>query len=239
LLYGHWENGDSMTPLLFLALTAFLGLHSPSQDASPWIKQRATVTLTYFDSFGHSAGDCEVKEFTSFNEGDATDYGRYFTAMVGKNIPFGKSYRVTLSCDQRGMFGPLWASVEKPDQLIILSSFWAHGDGSRGGDYNTGFDPRLTISVTPIKDTHLSGRLWMKLMGVYMNQTELAHVDPKSGSAQFFMVFPGRFVLLVLDDNKLVCTKQMDLLSGDATLKISISSSGCRIDQQLAIREVD
>jgi hypothetical protein len=73
----------------------------------------------------------------------------------------------------------------------------------------------------------LSDRAWAKIVGVYIDKAEEAQIDPNSRTAGFFSIVPGKYLALLLDGEKLLCTKQIIFRREHAHLTLSLSADGC------------
>src|SRR5579864_6191134 len=194
-------------------------------------KQSATVTLSLFTSFGEPIAACHVEGFLSFNEGDRTEYGSRFHGLTGTGIPFGKTYRAILRCRGEGVFGPFWVSVQRTHAFVVLGVWSRPGHG----DYYTGAEPRLTVYVvgSPVPKNQ---QQWIKIVGEYSDEQEVDEVSFDSHSARFYNFFPGRFLLLLVTADKLLCDKQVDLLGPGARLQLLVSRNGCTVKTLAAVK---
>lgn len=221
-----------MKYLLCYALVLFFAGLVTNQDSRTGRVKSATVTVVFFDSFGKAQPDCRVHGFKAFTETDKREYGARFDGMIGKGIPFGRTYRVILSCTNQRLIGPFWVSVRRADQFLVLSQ-WEHQ-----GDYETGEIPRLTVSVSSESNHKLLDSGWVKIVGLYSNGQELDRIDPQSRSARFYDVTPGRLLVIVIAGDKLACTQQIDVLGPEARLDLSLSEHGCEARGQNAVSVV-
>lgn len=183
-------------------------------------KQSATVTLSLFTSFGEPIAACNVEGFLSFNEGDKTEYRGRFHGLTGVGIPFGKVYRAILKCAKGRFWGPYWISVERTDEFVALGDWYHHGD------YYTGAEPRLTVYVMG-SSVPKTVQQWIKIVGEYSGEQEVDKISSRSHSAQFYNIFPGRFLILLLSDHGLLCSNQVDLLAPKARIELSVVPRGC------------
>lgn len=213
-------------------MLASVGLVASSISGQP--RRSATVTLSLFSSFGEPIAACHVEGFLSFNEGDKTEYRSRFHGLTGTGIPFGKTYRAILRCEQGGILGPFWISVQRTHAFVVLG-VWSHPGH---GDYYTGAEPRLTVYVagSPVPKTE---QQWIKIVGEYSDEHEVDDVSVDSHSARFYNFFPGRFLLLLVAADKLLCDKQVDLLGPGARLQLSVSPSGCTVKALAAVKAVE
>jgi hypothetical protein len=191
----------------------------------------ATVTFLVFDSFGRPQSDCHILEFVSLDDERNPDYVAHFSGAVGRNIPYGSTYRVHAKCADERSGGTFLVTVNKSDTLLVLAS-WLNL-----GDYVTGPSPRLTIRIRSNNETKLAEKTWIKIVGVYVDRMEVARVSP-SGTAGFFDVVPGKYLMLLFGDG-LVCTKEIEFLKAPADLELSISAESCKVQSQSAVRAED
>lgn len=214
------------TALCSLIFILLLGLPLIAGQSAP---QVAAVRISLSDSYGQIERACSVKGFTSFDEGERPDYASHFAGLVGQDVPFGQRFRVILQCAGNQVFGPFWVAVDRPDKFIPLAS-WSHR-----GDYFTGAEPRLTVSVLgrPLPQTSES---WVKLVGVYLDDQEVDQVDPRSGSARFYDPVPGRYLVLLLRGGDAVCTEQIDILGPGARMSLSPLSNDCKLTNPVNLR---
>ncbi len=222
-----------MTLLACGFLTLLLGVWIPL-GAGPNPPQKfATVTLSVLSSLGQSQAGCHLLEFVLLDDGANADYKSRFDGLVGKNIPFGYSYRVSVKCTDPGAGGSFWIPVLRSDQFVVLSS-WPHL-----GDYFTGDEPRLTVSVSRHSGAQTLGQAWVKVIGVYVDGREVDKLDSQSGATRFYHLEPGRFLVLLLTGERVLCTKQIDVLGPEARLELSLSGQGCKAEGLSSVKVVD
>lgn len=213
--------------LAMMGLICIVGVTQPTISANAQSEKSATVTISFFSSFGRPITGCDVADFKSFNDPDKSNYANRFHGLTASGIPFGRTYRVILKCQtvaaytpfSKGLFGPYWVSVNRAEEFIPLDAWLrrTHGD----------YYPHLAAYV--VDDRPSSGQLWIRLIGDYSGDMEVSHVDPKSASAHFYNFEPGRFLLLLFDGDKLVCNNQIDLLGPDGQIRLFVSPSGCTV----------
>jgi len=211
---------------------ASVGLAAGSTSGQP--RRSATVTLSLFSSFGEPIAACHVQGFLSFNDGDKTEYRARFHGLTGTGIPFGKTYRAILKCERERVLGPFWVSVQRTHAFVVLG-VWSHPGH---GDYYTGAEPRLTVYVidSPVSKTE---QQWIRIVGEYSDEQEVDEVSVDSHSARFYNFFPGRFLLLLVTADKLLCDKQVDLLGPGARLQLLVSRNGCTVKTLAAVKAVE
>jgi hypothetical protein len=181
-----------------------------------------TVTIRFVDYFGAPWPDCHVEEFTStFGKDVGSDYASRFRGLTGRNIPFNLGYRVVVQCAKPDYPSfPFSVDVTR-DRAFIVVSDWMHR-----GDYETGSDPRLAVSVVPRPPE--VGQAWVKLLGVYMDHSASDGVDPETGEARFhWMIVPGTYMVLLFTPDKLVCAKEIELLEPHGRLELEPTPNGC------------
>jgi hypothetical protein len=191
----------------------------------------AQVTLRFVDSFGNPQEGCRVVEFSSMDDDAKVDYSKSFDGLVGEKIPYGNRYKVFVKCLGEKSRVATVVSVGRPEEFIVLSE-WLHL-----GDYVT--HERISISVQSKSGKQLSNDVWVKLVGIYLDNSELDRIDPQSHSAKFYDIPPGRYIVLVMDGEKLACTKQIDFLEAGARLDISLMEHGCKVEEASSVRVID
>lgn len=216
------------TIALFAPLAAF-----DHQD-----RKIATVTLTILDSRGNRQTKCRLLAFTLLSDGGNTDiantdYQDRFLGLVGTNIPFGYRYEINIRCGDAGVRGTFLASVERPDQFIVLSG-WPNL-----GDYVTGPDPRLKVTIHGLPDGRMEPKTWVKLSGVYLDVSEVDKVHEGTDSADFFSVVPGKYMLLVLKGQYVTCARQIDFLEAHAQLDVSVGAHACTAKPSGGVKVLD
>lgn len=190
------------------------------------MRKTATVTLSVLDSFGHPRSDCHVVQFSSDEPFRKAEYKNKFTKYAGANIPYA-IYTLLLRCDDGQTLGPKYITVGRPKNFFVISQ-WRHF-----GDWVTGPDPRLAISVETDSETKLSGQAWVKVVGVYVDSAEIDEVNPQTHTASFYDVVPGRYLVLLLDGDKIICTQPVEYSAdpeSHAKLKLSASLGGCKVE---------
>jgi len=192
----------------------------------------ASVRISVFDSFGQELRDCSVlyfieglhvTEFGTVNSDERWDHAAQFSGLSGRGIPFG-IYRLTTTCGDDDFRGSEWVQVRAPEVEVMLA-FWPHK-----GDYQTGSDPRLTVSYG---GGTRGGALWAKAVGVFVDRAETVRLDPSTGKARFFSLLPARYLVLILEEGRLRCASQVDLLDTPAALEVKadcgfVSASNAR-----------
>jgi hypothetical protein len=168
-----------------------------------------------------------VSEFLSTADPTAIDYSDKFEGLVGRKIPvmgIYRPFRLHVHCSD-GSSGPYFVSVSQAETFALVGG-WAHL-----GDYVTGPEARLTISLASPLSEELSHVMWVKTVGVYLDTSETERIDPQSNSAAFYTVVPGRYILFILTGNRVICMKQVMLQGPHARLKLSISEQSCKVDE--------
>jgi hypothetical protein len=201
-------------------------------DTGPKI---GTVILSVLDSFGRPRSDCHVTRFFSDAPFAKADYKNKFTKYVGEKIPYGL-YTLFMRCDDGEPLGPVYVDVSRPQEFVVI------GEWRNMGDWVTGPEPRLAVSVETDPETHLSDHAWVKVVGVYVSSAEVDTISPQTHVATFYRIVPGRYLVVLLDDDKIVCTKAVEFLQefqADAKMKLSVSAAGCKVDGLGSIRPLD
>jgi len=201
--------------LLVALAFATLSAHSVAKGSR---STSATVSLSILDSFGKQRQDCHVIEFSSSYPYHKAELKARFSGYTATEIPFGW-YRIRLRCDDLQHLGPEYVYVERNQEFFVVSQ-WRHF-----GDYVTG--PRLAVNLETAPDVQLSKQAWIRAVGIYTKESEVSKIDPASHSASFYDIVPGRYLLLLLDGEQIVCSKPVDFLESDAKLSLSISTEGC------------
>jgi hypothetical protein len=194
-----------------------------------------TVTLSVLDSFGHARSDCHVTQFASEEPFKNAEYKNNFKKYSGENIPYAV-YTLFLRCDDGKPLGPIYVDLSRPQEFVVV------GRWRNMGDWVTGPDPRLAVSVETDAETHLSDRAWVKVVGVYVDSAEVDEVNPQTHVAGFYKIVPGRYLVILLDSDRVICTKAVEFLQElqpHAKMKVSVSASGCKVDGLGSIRPLD
>jgi hypothetical protein len=215
-----------MTKLLcwlqILSLGALNAMAAPRDTA----QKAATITLSVLDSFGHPRLDCHVVQFSSDAPFKKAEYKNRFSKYVGTNIPYAFVYTLLLRCHDGQTLGPKYITVGRPKEFFVIGQ-WQHF-----GDWVTGPDPRLAISVETDAETKLSGQAWVKVVGVYVDSVEVDEVDAQTHMASFYEIVPGRYLVMILDGDKIICTAPVEYSAepeSHAKIKLSVSLGGCQI----------
>ncbi len=194
-----------------------------------------TVNLSVLDSFGHPRSDCHVTRFFSEAPHKKADYKNNFARYVGEKIPYA-GYTLFLRCDDEKPLGPIYVDVSRLQQFVVI------GGWRNMGDWVTGPDPRLSVSVETDAGSRISDRAWVKVVGVYVDSAEVDEVNPQTHLAGFYKIVPGRYIVILLDDDKIVCTKTVEFLQEfqpHAKMKMSVSADGCKVDGLGSTRPFD
>jgi hypothetical protein len=216
----------------FCFLSLLLGSWSETDLWSQESEKRATVTMSVFDSFGVAQSGCHVLGFVSFNGDDHSDYKTRFGGLVGQNIPFGGNYRVDIRCADERAKGSFVVAVDRQDEFIVIGT-WMHL-----GDYETGQTPRLTVTLGNSSSESSSGS-WIKIVGVYSGRQEVARLDTQSHSVRFYAIEPGRYLMLLVSRENLLCTRQLDILGAEAKMTVSVSGPSCKTGDLSSVRMVN
>ena len=215
--------------ILALVTSACFGI--PDDPAT----KTGTVNLSVLDSFGGPRSDCHVTRFSSDTPFEKAEYKNNFAKYVGQKIPYAV-YTLFLRCDDGKPIGPVYVDVSRPREFIVI------GEWGNMGDWVTGPDPRLAVSVETAAGTHLSDRAWIKAVGVYVDSAEVDELNPQTHLAGFYRIVPGRYIVILLDDDKIVCTKAVEFLQEfqpHAKMKMSVSAAGCKVDGLGSTRPLD
>ena len=217
--------------LQVLALVASTSVAAPTDAAL----KTGTVTLSVLDSFGRPRSDCHVTRFFSDAPYDKAEHKNKFDKYVGQKIPFA-AYTLFLGCDDGEHLGPVYVDVSRPQEFVVVGR-WRHM-----GDWVTGSEPRLAVSVETDAEAHLSDQAWVKVVGVYVDSAEVDKINPQTHTADFYAIFPGRYLVLLLDGDKIICTRAVEFLpefQSHTKMKVSVSSAGCKVDGLGTIRSLD
>lgn len=191
----------------------------------------ATVAITPLDSFGRVQSNCRVQFFVQAEHvaesgggrGTEWDYATRFDGLVGRGVPFGRYY-TAVTCDPGSWGGGDWVSVSARETFLVLA-FWHHK-----GDYHTGSEPRLTVSYSA---NGVAKVPWAKVVGAYLDFAETARVDPATGKAGFYYLSPGKYLLLILEEEKVTCVKELDFLHSPAAIDLG---PGCAVESLANVR---
>ncbi len=223
------KNVTVWLQVLTLVASTYFGIPT---DTAPKI---GTVTLSVLDSFGRPRSDCHVTRFFSDAPYEKAEYKNKFAKYVGEKIPYA-AYTLFLRCDDGKPLGPVYVDVSRPQEFVVI------GRWRNIGDWVTGPDPRLSVGVETDSETHLSDRAWVKVVGVYVDSAEVDEVNPHTHLAGFYRIVPGRYIVVLLDGDKIVCTKAVEFLQEfqpHAKMKMSVSAAGCKVDGLGSTRPLD
>jgi hypothetical protein len=201
-------------------------------DTAP---KTGTVTLSVLDSFGRPRSDCHVTRFFSAAPYEKAEFKNKFAKYLGEKIPYA-AYTLFLRCDDGKPIGPVYVDVHRPQEFIVI------GEWRNMGDWVTGLDPRLAVSVETDAETHLSEQAWVKVVGVYVNSAEVDEVSPQTHLAAFYRIVPGRYLVVLLDADRIICSKAVEFLQefqSHAKMKLTVSNTGCKVDGLGSIRALD
>jgi hypothetical protein len=194
-----------------------------------------TVTLSVLDSFGLPRSDCHVTRFFSEAPYKKAEYKNKFAKYVGEKIPYA-GYTLFLRCDDGKPLGPVYVDVRRPQEFVVI------GRWRNMGDFVTGTDPRLAVSVETDAETHLSDHAWVKVVGVYIDNAEVDQLNPQTHEASFYEIVPGRYLVLLLDGNKIICTRPIEFageFQSHAKMKLSVAAGSCKVDGLGSVRPVE
>jgi len=110
------------------------------------------------------------------------------------------------------------------------------------GDWVTGPEPRLAISVDTNSEIHLSEQAWIKVVGVYVDSAEVGKINSQTHTADLYNVIPGTYLVVLLDADKIICTKAVEFsqeFQAHARMKVSVTASGCMVDGLGSMRSLD
>ena len=210
---------------LFIASIGFAAPPDKPQKTS-------TVSLSVLDSFGHPRSDCRVWHLSSEAPFAKADYSGRFSKYVGENIPYGY-YTLFLKCDDGLTMGPKYLRVGRAQEFFVV------GQWRNIGDWVTGPDPRLAISVETNAGVPLTDHAWVKIVGVYIDSAEVDKLNSETHMADFYEIVPGRYLVTLLDQDRIICTLPFEYLAqldGHARMKLTVSTGGCKADGMDSIR---
>lgn len=107
------------------------------------------------------------------------------------------------------------------------------------GDYETGPAPRLTISINTSSRVRLADNSWIKLVGMYVDSSEIDRIEARNRSASFYEIVPGRYVLLVLEGEKLACARPIEIVELPARIELSLSANECSAGAGSGVKRLD
>lgn len=195
-------------------------------------QKTSTVSLSVLDSFGHQRPDCHVWHLSSDAPFAKADYSSRFSKYIGEKIPYGY-YTLLLKCDDRLTMGPKYLSVAHPQEFFVVAQ-WRNI-----GDWVTGLDARLAISVETNAGVTLTDRAWVKIVGVYVDSAEVAKLNSESHIAAFYEIVPGRYLVTLLDEDRIICTLPFEYLwelDAHGRMKLTVSTGGCEAEGMHSIR---
>ncbi len=199
------------------------------------VQKTGTVTLSVLDSFGRPRSDCHVTQFSSAYPYQKAEYKNKFANYIAQEIPYA-IYTLFMRCDDGKPLGRVYVNVSRPQQLVVI------GEWRNIGDWVTGPDPRLAISVETDAEVHLSEQAWVKVVGVYVDDSEVSKINPQTHTADFYNLVSGRYLVVLLDADKIICTKAVGFsqeFQSHAKMKMSVTATGCTVDGLGSIRPLD
>jgi len=200
--------------------------------------QGAHVVVIAVDTFGFQPNGCYVEEFVNDHDikgemnPDPRDFSDQFHGLSAQGIPFDM-YTVSVQCE--GQFrGSASTWIRHPENSVVVMT------NTRRGDYHTGIGPRLTVLLekTSARATKTEKQRWVTMTGVFLDHRETSQVDARDGVARFYDVFPGRYLLQVIEPRRLVCTRQIDFLEAGASLTMAADDS-CIVRSAKSVRVVE
>jgi hypothetical protein len=193
----------------------------------------ATVTINVFDTFGHAETGCKVLNFVEAEHAAELgmepqakwEHASRFDGSVGRNVPAGLYY-ANVTCGPQDCRSNASVEVRAPETSLMIAC------GHLKEDYHTGSKPRLTVAY------HAAGGApprWAKLVGVYLDRSETARLDQRTGKAEFYGIVPGRYLLILVQEAQTVCVKEIDFLESPAEVSVG---PGCRVEATTKARVV-
>jgi hypothetical protein len=214
----------------------FLSILQPvSGQDHEWEPVAEEVVIVPAGPFGERLSNCKVTEFLTRDKDRPLDRRYRFTGLVGSNIPFG-TYVITLRCDVpqgvRSVVGGVSSLLEvkhKRDFLVVSSHRWL-------GDHAPGGGPRFRVNVR--RPTADSDRMWIKMVGLYLNKVFVDGVDEMASSGEIIDAMPGDYMLMLLVPGRLVCEKQIRLLDPGGSLTLDLERA-CDIVEAIGAKELE
>ncbi len=126
-----------------------------------------------------------------------------------------------------------FVQVDRPDVFLVLAKFVYEGD------YYTGLAPQLSVSIVQKEGTLKSGTAWIKLVGTWLDSSEVGRIRGPGGDADFYRVVPGVYLALLLDGDQLVCTSRIQFLKYPAHLQFTLVQGGCTAQADSNVKVLD
>jgi len=142
-------------------------------------------------------------------------------------------YTVTVRC-AGGYRGSKRALIHHPESSVVVTVT------RHRGDHYTGESPRLAITFeTPdVPKRKAEKQRWVTLAGLFLDYRESSQIDARDQLARFYDVIPGRYLLQVIEPQRLICTRQIDFLEAGASLLLSGDGS-CTVRSAKSARVVE
>lgn len=178
--------------------------------------ERATVTLIGANSYGRALESCRVRMFASLGGPERVDFASSFKGLVSTEIPYGE-YTAYLACAGDTGAGST-VRVDRPDQLLVISSH------RHIADYYPGLEPRFKITL---RNPPAHTTVWAKLVGVYLNDVDIEPFRGPTHTAFFIQPQPGRYMLMILAPNRLICTTDLITKAQSGSVDLRIEGDRC------------
>ena len=182
--------------------------------------QTARVTLLPVESNGGALAGCRVGLFLSLGDSDQQDLSPEFTGLQAASVPYGR-YVAAVRC-ARNAGASSTIRVDRPVQFFVVSS-------RHVADYAPGRTPRFTVRL--LQRPPGASILWAKLVGVYLNEVDIEPVVAEGAAASFANPQPGRYVLLILSPDRLICRAEIVIQSPAGSIALRSGDNGCAVEQ--------
>jgi hypothetical protein len=191
-----------------------------------------SVVFVALNPSGRVLHDCRVAVFRLTDSPNAeVNLAERFIGLAGKDIPYD-DYSTYITCGQKqGTIQQV--SVFRPNQVIVvpiseathghalnLATPWLHVDIESVGRSNSSprsADEKLLVGVIP----------------VYGELREYDIVDPGSRRSVFYgparEFLPGQFFVTVQNEDRLLCSKLVEISGVEAELRLRVGQSSCTV----------
>ena len=193
-----------------------------------------SVVFVAITPSGRVLHDCRVAVFRLTDSPNAkTNLAERFVGLTGKDIPYD-DYSTYITCGQKqGTIQQV--SVFRPNQVVVVPiSETAHGDASSLSM------PWLHVDIESFSRSisnpqSADAKLLVGVIPVYGEAREYDIVDPGSRRSSFYGpvrdFLPGQFFVTVQDEDRLLCSKLVEISGIEAELRLRVGQSSCTVQE--------
>lgn len=163
----------------------------------------ADLTMIAVGAFGEASRGCKVSHFrSSVNPSGrvSADYADHFVGMLGRGLPLG-NYDAEVMCIDRKIERPVLISQEQAFAVVSASERRLIGDHTK---------PQLTVRLEGA--TKADESMWMRLIGLYNNETYSDQFVGKPRVARVTVPEPGSYLVTIMASTGPVCIREIDLV---------------------------